>query len=246
MLKMGSPIVDQGGLLSRLRCDDSGILLQPMNKDNLLMEIHRTTEYLVQKKQTLVDFEGKVMRDKNGDPISRLVAQIGEIHYRVLKCICGSPYPENGLSRLRGVRTHPIINQNGEYVMKNGLYWKEEADMTGEMVARPRIHLRDGYDPVSQCFYAIPDRVITELAEIATQKPSTADVCAALDTIDDFLCNCTFATKSAKASAVAFMVTMVCCRKPEREEPAGQDDAGGGDRRAPEFVLAELQRHCRA
>ena len=209
MLKMGSPIVDQGGVMSRLQYDELGIRAQPMSKDNLLAEIHLATEYLVQKWEKAVDSEGKQITNKYGEPVRKLGTEIGDVHHRLINTICGLRWPDNGLWKLRGVMTHPIINKRGAYVMRNGLYWRKE-DANGVMIDIPRIHLGDGYDPVSQYFFAVPERVKKELEGIETQEPTDADVIGALECIDEFLCDFTFATESSKASAVAFMLTMIC------------------------------------
>jgi len=210
MLKMGSPIVDHGGVMSRLKYDELGIRAQPMGKDNLLAEIHLTTEYLVQKSESQIDPKnGKVMKDEFGNTVSRLTTVVGDVHHRLINTIFGLQWPDNGLWKLRGVLSHPIINKRGAFVMRNGLSWKK-VDVNGVMVDIPRIHLADGYDPTSQYFFAVSDRVRQELAGIENQKPTDADVTDALECIDDFLCDFTFATASARASAIAFMLTMVC------------------------------------
>jgi len=209
MLKMGSPIVDQGGVMSRLKYDELGIRAQPMNKDNLLSEIHLTTEYLVQKWEKAVDDEGKQITDKFGEPVKRLGVEIGDVHHRLINTIFGLQWPDNGLWKMRGVLSHPIINKSGAYVMRNGLYWREK-DVNGVMVNIPKIHLADGYDPASQYFFAVPERMRKELEGIENQKPSDADVLEALACLDEFLSDFTFATQSAKASAIAFMLTMIC------------------------------------
>jgi len=210
MKSMGSPIVEQAGVMSMLACDERGIRTYQMSKDNLLAEIHLTTEYMVQKSEKQIDPKsGKVIQDEFGNPVRRLVAEIGDVHHRVLNMIYGMRRPANGLWNLRGVMTHPIINRNGTYAIRNGLYWKEQ-DVNGVMAKTPQIHLGDGYDPLSQFFFAVPDRVLKTLEGIENQKPSDADVIAALETIDEFLCDFTFATESAKASAIAFMLTMIC------------------------------------
>ena len=209
MMKMGSPIASREGALARLVYDQLGIRAEPLSKDGLLAEINLTTDFLVQKWEKAVDSEGKQITNQYGEPVRKLGTEIGDVHHRVINHIYGMSWPQNGLWNLRGVLSHPVINQRGEYVIRNGLYWRER-DVNGTMVRIPEINLADGYDGVSQCFYAVPDRVRAALAGIETLKPADADVIAALECIDDFFCDFTFATKSAKASAVAFMLTMLC------------------------------------
>ena len=209
MLKMGSPIVEQGGVMSRLKYDELGIRAQPMSKDNLLSEIHLTVDYLIQKWEKAVDHEGKTMLDSEQKPIKRLYVEVGDVHRHLINTIFGMPWPENKLWKLRGVMTHPIINKSGGYAVRNGLYWEDQM-VNGVKTKIPKIHLADGYDPVSQYFFAVPDRVREGLAGIEDQRPATAEIVDALDCIDEFLCDFSFATPSAKASAIAFMLTMVC------------------------------------
>ena len=208
MLDMGSPIVDQGGVMSLLKYDELGIRAQPMSKDNLLAEIHRTTEYRVQKWVKQFDHNGNQIFE-DGKPKQIMGVYIGDVHHRLLNCIYGLQWPHNGLWKLRGVLSHPIINKRGQYVLRNGLSWSER-DVNGVMVNIPQIHVADGYDPMSQYFFAVPERVRKELEGIENQKPTEAEVEAALECIDEFLCDFTFATGSARASAIAFMLTMLC------------------------------------
>ena len=93
--------------------------------------------------------------------------------------------------------------------MRNGLYWNEE-DVNGVMVKMPHINLADGYDAASQYFFAVPGIVQEELKGIDNKKPTKEEVDEAMDFIDFFLCDFTFLNESAKASAIAFMLTMLC------------------------------------
>ena len=209
MLKLGSPIVSKDGIISRLRFDKLGIRTQAMSKDNLLAEIHLTTEYYIQKWEKEVDKQGKPLMDKNGKPIQRIGTVIGDVHRHLLNVIYGMPWPDNGLWDTRGVMKHPIINRNGDYVIRNGLTWYKK-NVNGFSIKMPKIHLADGYDPITKYFFAIPDNVMAELEGIENQKPTDNDVIEALDFISDFLCDFEFETDSARASAVAFMLTMLC------------------------------------
>jgi hypothetical protein len=209
MLDMGSPVVDRGGIMSWLKYDRQlGIRAEPMTKDNLMAEMYATTDCLIQKCETALDRNGNEIIDKDtGKPLSRIVPVIGDVHHRVIGTAYG--LRESGLWKLRGTLTHPIINRNGNYVIRNGLYWKD-ADVNGAAVKEARIHLADGYDPVSEYFFAISDPVLKELEGIQDKAPSKEEVSEALAFIDKFLCDFTFATESARASAVAFMMTMLC------------------------------------
>jgi hypothetical protein len=178
-----------------------------MSKDNLLAEINVTTDYLIQKSERAVDHDGKAVYNKDGDPVMRVAAVIGDVHHRVINTAYG--LRESGLWKLRGTLTHPIINRDGEYVIRNGLRW-EDRDVNGATMKGAKIHLADGYDPVSQYFFAVPEKVSAELAGVREQKPTVQDLKDALDCIDWFLCDFTFATASSKLSALAFMLTMVC------------------------------------
>jgi len=207
MLKMGSPVVDRGGVMSCLKYDELGIRTQPMSKDNLLAEMENTTTYQVQKWEKALAHDGKEIKNSYGDTVRRLGTAVGDIPMRVINTAYG--LLDNGLWKLRGVLTHPIINRDGGYVIRNGLYWRD-GDVNGVTMPKARIHLADGYDARCMYFFAIPDRVAAELAGIENQVPTLNDMVAALDYIDLFLCDFIFATPSAKASAVAFMLTMVC------------------------------------
>ena len=209
MLKMGCPMVSKDGIMSRLKYDELGIRMQPMSKDNLLAEIHLKTEYLIQKWEKAVDREGKQIFDQNGKPVQKLGVIIGDVHRHLLNVIYGMPWPENRLWMTRGVMTHPIINKSGNYVMRNGLSWREDA-VNGVMISMPVINLADGYDPHSKYFFAVHNRVIDALKGIEKQKPTDKEVIEALECLDEFLCDFKFTTKSAKASAIAFMLTMIC------------------------------------
>lgn len=211
MLQMGSPIVYQGGAISRLKYDELGIRAQPMNKDDLLAEINLTTDYMVQKTEKAVDPNGNVITNDDGEPIRRIVAVVGDVHYHAINTAFGLPWPQNGLWKLRGVLTHPIINREGKYVVRNGLSW-HDAEINGMLMknAAPEINLADGYDPVSRYFFAVPAAVLAGLEGIESQKPTNADLQAAIDCIEDFLCDFNFATLSARASAIAFMLTLLC------------------------------------
>jgi len=207
MTKMGSPVVDRGGVMSWLVYDELGIRAQPMTVKNLRAEMDETSVYLVQKTVKVLDHEGKPIKDKDGNPVFQIDADVGRIPGVVIDTAFGSRNKD--LWKLRGTLTHPILNERGEYVMFNGISWRDQ-EIKGVNVKKPVLDLYEGYDPVSQYFFAIPGPVSKELAGIKDLVPTAAQIKEAVCFLDFFFDDFTFATKSAKASAIAFMLTMLC------------------------------------
>jgi len=207
MIKMGSPVVYRGNVMCWLVYDELGIRAQQMNKDNLRAEMDETNIYQIQKSVQEVDPMGYPSKDKDGNPIMALTPKASRIPGAVIDSAYGMR--NKPLYKLRGVLSHPLINKNGEYVILNGLYWKDE-EIKGVKVKKPFIHLDDGYDPVTQYFFGIPERVTKELTGIQNLVPTMEQVQEAVGFIEFFLDDFEFATRSAKASAIAFMLTMIC------------------------------------
>ena len=213
MIKAGSPVVNRGGVMSRIVVNETGFSSQAMSKDTLAAEFARTTDYLVEKRVPEVKSDGEVKKDDKGRQITKVLVDIGDVPQRVINIAYGMMNSGDGdgggLWPLRGTLTHPIVNERGEIVIHNGLNWREE-DRKGVMVKVPALHLFDGYDPASEYFFALSERVLAAMEGVRELTPGVKDVVGALETIDDFLTDFEFASKSAKASAVAFMLTMVC------------------------------------
>jgi hypothetical protein len=208
MVKMGSPVVDRGGALSWLVYDELGIRAQMMTEKNLRAEMDETSTYLVQREVKILDADGKpVSNPETGKPLYQIGTDISRIPGMVIDTAFG--LRDKGLWSLRGTLTHPILNKEGDYVLINGLTFRDE-DVKGVKVKKPVLNLYDGYDPVSQYFFAIPERVRNELSGIQDAAPTTEQISCALEILDDFLCDFVFATRSAKLSALAFMLTMLC------------------------------------
>jgi len=208
MIKMGSPVVDRGGIMSWLVYDELGIRAQPMTEKNLRAEMDETSAYLVYKSVQQLDLDGKpVLNPETGKPMYQIGTDIGRIPAPVIDTAFGLRF--KGLWSLRGTLTHPILNKDGNYVLVNGLYW-QDVDIKGIKIKKPVLNLYDGYDPVSQYFFAIPERITSALEGIQNEAPTEKQLLEALTTLDVFLGDFLFATKSARLSALAFMLTMLC------------------------------------
>ena len=207
MIKLGSPVVDRGGIMSWLVYDELGIRAQPMTEKNLRAEMDETSVYLVQREFKLLDDNGKPIKDNDGKPMYKIGTDIGRVPSPVIDTAFG--FRDKELWKLRGTLTHPVLNKDCRWVIINGLSWGDK-DIKGAKVKKPVLNLYDGYDPVSQYFFAIPEKTAAELTKVQGITPSAEEVKAAVEFIDYFLADFTFATKSAKASAVAFMLTMLC------------------------------------
>jgi len=207
MIKMGSPVIDRGGVMSWLVYDELGIRAQPMTEKNLRAEMDETSVYLVQKSFKVLDDDGKPIKDKDGNPIFQIGTDVSRIPGPVIDTASG--LRDKGLWKLRGTLTHPILNKDGEYVISNGLTWKDE-EIKGVNVKKPVLNIYDGYDPVSQYFFAVPERTMEPLTGIQEAVPTAEQIKKAVGFIDFFFDDFTFATKSGKASAVAFMLSMLC------------------------------------
>ena len=206
MLKMGSPVVKWAGRMAWLEHDRNGIRVEFMSEKNLMAELDETSDYLVQKRVKAYNPDDTPV-EQNGKHVSNIITDFGRIPAPVIDIAFG--FRDKELAELRGIQTHPILDRNGEYVLRNGLTWREAA-RDGFTVKKPEINLNDGYDPVSQFFFAVPEQTMEALEGIRQDVPSAKDVKMAVHFIRYFLEDIWFATDSAFASAVAFMLTMLC------------------------------------
>lgn len=208
MIKMGSPVVDRGGVMSWLVYDELGIHAQPMTEKNLRAEMDETSTYMVRQMVELLDQDNKpILNPETGKPLSAYRPVDSRIPGVVIDTAFG--LRDKGLWKLRGTLTHPILNKDGEYVIINGLNFKD-VDIKGVTVKKSELNLYDGYDPISQYFFALPEKSKAALEGIIDLIPTVEQVKTAVSYIDFFMDDFVFATKSAKASAVAFMLTMLC------------------------------------
>jgi len=206
LIKTGRPVIYRGNVMCWLVHDDLGIRAEQMTQKNLLAELDKANVYLAQREVPSYA-GGKPVKDKDGNIITKVIPVPERIPGRVVESAFG--LYDKKLYKVRGVMTHPIINKNGEYAAMNGLTWRDE-HIKGVAVKKPLIHVDDGYDPVSGYFFAVPERVTAMLEGIQDQKPTAKEVKEAVEFIGYFLCDFRFATESAKASAVAFMLTVLC------------------------------------
>jgi hypothetical protein len=198
VLKTGRPVVRYGPVVFLIMMDKNGFQRQPMTKDDMYAEFEFSTLYMVRKRE-----------EDLGDGKAKLQVYPAEIPYRYVGLAMGKISVERNLYEIRNIVTNPIVNRNGDVVCRNGLRWKEAA-INRRKVRMPELNLEDGYDEVSGDFFAVPERVTGRLAGIGDLKPTDEQVLRALGIIDDFICDFSFSSDSARASAVAFMLTMVC------------------------------------
>jgi hypothetical protein len=199
VLKTGRPMVRYGAVLFLIMYDEqSGFTRQAMSKDDLLAEFAGSTLWMKREKKETPVKEGEAKYRSYPDAIPR----------GLIRVAYGKKTLEDNVYEVKNIMTFPIVSADGEIILRNGLSWKEKK-VGARKMRRPDISIEDGYDDKSRVFFAAPERVMARISGINDLKPTDKQMLLASEILDDFICDFTFASDSARASALAFMLTMV-------------------------------------